>query len=83
LEEIRHGRVPNSYQSDDPTTTRTGRFAYPRTNYGASPVSSNTAARIPCKTRIAALSQDNFLLAIIGEGAFRNKGKTSPALRWP
>ncbi len=47
----------------NPTTTRTGRCGYPCANDGATPLSSSTAVKIPCKTRIAALSLNLFLLA--------------------
>src|SRR4051812_41512469 len=62
----------------NPTTTRTGRFGYPCADDGATPVSSNRLARIPYRTGIVALSLNNFLGAIIGEGGFPNKGKTPP-----
>ena len=64
----------------NPTTTRTDRFGYPCADEGATPVSnSNRLARIPYKTAIVAFPPENFLGAIIGEGAVANKGKTSPA----
>src|SRR5712671_92922 len=59
----------------NPTTTRTGRFGYPCANDGAAPVSSNMAARIPCKTGIVALSWTYSCGVIIGDGTFENKGK--------
>src|SRR5882672_9419040 len=45
----------------NPTTTRTGRLGYPCAIDGATPVSSNMAARIPSKTGIVALPLDIFL----------------------
>src|SRR4051812_3267930 len=60
----------------NPTTTRTGRFGYPCAHDGATPDSSNTAARIPCKTGIMARSLDTYSRgAIIGEGALQDKGQ--------
>src|SRR5258708_39834065 len=57
----------------NPTTTRTGRFGYPCAIDGATPVSSNMAARIPSKTGIVALSRNIFLWRL-GEGTLQNKG---------
>src|SRR3954453_1809806 len=47
----------------NPTTTRTGRLGYPSANDGATPANSNSAASIPCKIGIVALSPDAFWLA--------------------
>ena len=59
----------------NPTTTRTGRFGYPCASDGATPASSNTAARIQRKTGIATLLPGYVLVgAIIGEEAVENKG---------
>src|SRR3984957_11271679 len=63
----------------NPTTTRTGWFGYFCASDGTVPVSSNRTAKIQRNTGIVALSPGHLLVgAIIGDGAVRNKGKTSP-----